>query len=162
MGDHGRFSGPPDLHGRQLARRWDPEEWELSPPVCGPLPVLFSRSSSPSPVDCREDRRLGRACLTKSRVSLFLCHLHSLGCSYFLMSIKITVRFMALQVLYLLFYTNCIHFYSPESQKSEMDLNGLKSGCQLARLFHDPSKYLPATVLSFLQPQEPDVHHICI
>lgn len=110
----------------------------------------------------RIDRWLGRACLTKSRVNLFLCRLHSLGRSFPDAAIKITVRFMALYVLYLLFYTNCIHFYSPESQKSEMNLNGLKSGCQLARLFRDPAKYLPATVLSFLQLREPDVHHICI
>lgn len=40
---------------------------------------------------------------------------------------------MALQEL-LLFYTNFTHFYYPESQKSEMDLGGLKSGRQLARL----------------------------
>lgn len=37
------------------------------------------------------------------------------------------MKFMVLHVLYLLFYTNFIHFYSPENHESKMDLSGLKS-----------------------------------
>lgn len=75
----------------------------------------------------RTDRRLGRAYLTKSRVSFFLCCLHDLGCSFPDAAIKIVMKFMVLHVLYLLFYTNFIHFYSPENHESKMDLSGLKS-----------------------------------
>lgn len=109
----------------------------------------------------RTDRQLGRAYLTKSRVSLLLCRLQSLGRSFPDAAIKIAMRSMASHVFYLLSCTNFIHFCSPGSQKSEMNLSGLKSGCPLARLFPDLVRYLPAAVLRFLQLRGAGLHHIC-